>query len=135
MSNSIAAPSSWAHFTHGLMRAIIGFLFTAHGTQKLFDFPAASAHPIEDIFTLPGLAGIIELAGGVLVMIGLFTRPAAFLCSGLMAFAYFMAHAGQNFWPVLNGGELAVAYCFVFLFLSAAGGGGLSIDALRSSPD
>jgi putative oxidoreductase len=83
-----------------------------------------------DLISRAGLAGTIEVVGGTLLILGLFTRPVAFLCSGQMAAAYFLAHAPRNFWPVLNGGELPAAYCFVFLYLAAAGGGALSIDAM-----
>jgi putative oxidoreductase len=101
-----------------------------HGGQKLLGFPAPpqSAHPL---FSLIGLAGILELFGGLFLLIGLFSRPIAFLLSGQMAVAYFMAHAPHGFWPLLNRGELAVIYCFVFLYLSVAGGGALSIDHLK----
>ena len=83
-----------------------------------------------DLFSLSGIAGVLELFGGALLLIGLFTRPVAFLLSGLMAFAYFIAHAPRGFWPIANGGELAIMFCFVFLYLSFAGGGSLSIDVL-----
>ena len=85
--------------------------------------------------TPPGAAGVIELVCGVLMVIGLFTRPAAFLLSGMTAVAYFMAHASKNFFPILNGGELAVLYCFVFLYLAAAGGGPFSVDRLIRQKD
>ena len=101
-----------------------------HGTQKLFSFPVVEPRATAELFTRSWTAGMIETFGGALLVVGLFTRPVAFLCSGLMAFAYFIAHAPQNFWPVLNGGELAATYCFLFLYLSAAGGGTLSLDAL-----
>ncbi len=81
--------------------------------------------------SLPGIAGLLELVGGALVLVGLFTRPAAFILSGLMAFAYFIAHAPDGFWPIVNHGELAALYSFVFLYLAAAGGGPWSVDRLR----
>ncbi len=115
--------------TYALMRMIAGFLFIWHGTQKLFGFPEAV--PDAPPFILY-VAGPIELVGGALVMVGLFTRPAAFLCSGLMAAAYWMAHGSQGFFPLLNGGERAVLYCFIFLFVSANGSGIWSVDAARS---
>lgn len=115
---------------YAAMRIMTGFLFLWHGMQKLVGFPA----PVPD--GAPALvlyvAGPIELVGGALVMLGLFTAPAAFLCSGLMAAAYWMAHGTQQFFPLLNGGELAALYCFVFLFLSARGSGVWSLDALRA---
>jgi putative oxidoreductase len=100
-----------------------------HGGQKLFGFPAPP--PAEfALFSLMGLAGILEFFGGLLILLGLFTRPVAFLLSGQMAVAYFMAHAPEGFWPLLNHGELAVLYCFIFLYLSLAGGGPWSADHL-----
>jgi putative oxidoreductase len=114
-----------------VLRIITGFLFMAHGTQKWLLFPGGSGTRVT-LQSLSGAAGALELVGGALLLVGLFTRPVAFILSGEMAFAYFIAHAPQGFWPILNRGELAVLYCFVFLFLSAAGGGPLSLDrALR----
>jgi len=113
-----------------LMRIIVAFLFIQHGGQKLFDFPAAMPQPIE-LLSLMGIAGILEFLGGLLLLLGLFTRPVAFLLSGQMATAYFMVHAPEGFWPLVNQGELAVLYCFVFLYLAAAGGGKWSLDRLR----
>jgi putative oxidoreductase len=101
-----------------------------HGGQKLFGFPAPS-QAVHAMFSLIGVAGILEFFGGLLLLIGLFTRPVAFLLSGEMAVAYFMVHAPQGFWPLLNRGELAVMYCFVFLYLFVAGGGSWSADRLR----
>ena len=101
----------------------------AHGMQKLLSFPMAFPKPVAP-FSLMGLAGTLELVGGALLLIGLFTRPVAFILSGEMAFAYFMAHAPQGFWPIVNRGELAALYCFVFLYLAAAGGGVWSVDRL-----
>jgi len=118
----------WAPYLLSILRVITGFLFMEHGTMKLLGFPA----PMGDIplFSLMGLAGTLELVGGFLILIGLFTRPVAFFLSGEMAFAYFMAHAPNGFWPVLNHGEPAVLYCFIFLYLAAAGGGHWSADRL-----
>ena len=115
-----------------VLRIIAGFVFVEHGLQKWLGFPVPPEHPTT-IASLSGVAGIFELVGGFLLLFGLFTRPVAFVLSGLMAFAYFIAHAPQGFWPLLNHGELAVLYCFVFLFLAAAGGGPWSLDAWRSS--
>ncbi|HWB47209.1 MAG TPA: DoxX family protein [Hyphomicrobiaceae bacterium] len=113
-----------------ILRIMSGLLVLEHGTAKYLSYPMGrmnSASPL----TMSGAAGLIELVCGVLVVIGLFTRPAAFLLSGMMAVAYFYAHAVRGFFPMLNGGELAVLYCFVFLYLSAAGGGQWSIDQAR----
>lgn len=124
--------STWAPRLLSLVRIILAFMFTAHGSQKLFNLPPGKmASP--ELFSIVGLAGVLEFGGGVLLLIGLFTRPVAFLLSGTMAVAYFMAHAPQGFLPIVNGGELAVTYCWVFLYLSAAGGGPWSIDALLGS--
>ncbi len=117
--------------TYALMRIVAGFLFLWHGMQKLAGFPGEgpSGAPAFIIY----IAGPIELFGGLLVMIGLFARPAAFLCSGLMAAAYWMAHGPRALLPIINEGELAVLYCFVFLFISAKGAGRWSVDAIRST--
>jgi len=114
--------------TYALMRIVTGFLFLWHGSQKLFSFPQTA--PEAPAFILY-VAGPIEFIGGILVAIGLFTRRAAFLCSGLMASAYWMAHGTKHIFPLLNQGELAALYCFVFLFISAHGPGMWSIDAAR----
>lgn len=115
-----------------LLRIVTAFLFIQHGAQKLFGFPAPARSEF-DLFSLSGVAGVLELFGGALILIGLFTRPVAFVLSGLMAFAYFIAHAPQGFWPLVNHGELAILYCFVFLYFSVAGGGSLSVDKLLSN--
>ncbi|SYZ72022.1 DoxX family protein [Candidatus Zixiibacteriota bacterium] len=116
--------------TYGIMRIITGFLILWHGSQKLFSFPP----PGQDIpaFVMT-IAGPIELFGGILIAVGLWTRYVAFLASGLMAFAYWIAHGTQAFLPIVNQGELAVLYCFVFLYISANGGGIWSIDAVIAS--
>lgn len=120
--------AGWAPQLLSLLRIIAAFVFMEHGAMKLFGYPA----PMGDVslFSLIGLAGMLEVFGGLLVLLGLFTRPVAFILSGEMAFAYFMAHAPQGFWPVLNHGEAAALYCFIFLYLSAAGGGAWSVDRL-----
>jgi putative oxidoreductase len=112
---------------YALMRIVVGFLFLWHGAQKLFGIPSSvpDATPLIVLY----VAGPIEFVGGALVMIGLFTRWTAFLCSGLMAAAYWMAHGAEALLPIVNNGELAVIYCFVFLFISARGGGVLSVDS------
>ena len=115
---------------YAVMRMVFGFTFLWHGSQKLFGFPGAVPEGIPDAVLY--IAGPIELFGGVLVMIGLMTRWSAFLCSGLMAAAYWIAHGTQAVLPQMNGGELAVLYCFGFLFISAHGGGIWSVDAARA---
>jgi len=115
------------------MRIIVGFLLIPHGTQKLLGFPVEPDMPQPPLMSLLGLAGVLELFGGALILVGLFTRPVAFVLCGFMAVAYFMAHAPQGFWPLVNRGELAVVYCFVFLYLAAAGGGEWSLDRLLRS--
>ena len=117
----------WTPRLQSVLRVVAAFLFIAHGAQKWLAFPAPRSSPTV-LWSLGGVAGLFELVGGVLLLLGLFTRPVAFLLSGLMAFAYFIAHAPRDFWPILNGGELAALYCFVFLYLAAAGGGPWSLD-------
>jgi putative oxidoreductase len=107
-------------------------LFMEHGTMKLLNFPA-SDNPGPALFSLIGFAGMLELIGGLLLVLGLFTRPVAFILSGQMAVAYFMAHAPHSFFPAVNKGEGAILFCFVFLYLAAAGAGPWSVDAARRS--
>jgi putative oxidoreductase len=121
--------SSYNSQGYALLRIVVGFLFLWHGTQKLFGIPIAIPGEVPAFITY--IAGPIELIGGTLVMIGLFTRGAAFLASGLMAAAYWMAHGTKALLPFQNGGELAVLYCFVFLFISTQGGGMWSVDAAQ----
>jgi putative oxidoreductase len=110
---------------------VAAFLFIAHGTQKLFAWPVSEPETVVPLVSLAGLAGILETFGGLLLLVGLFTRPVAFVLAGEMAVAYFKAHAPRDFWPILNQGELAVLYCFLFLYFATAGPGPWSIDALR----
>jgi len=126
MDNFLAA---WQPRVLSILRIVTAFLFMQHGAQKIFGFPAEQRYPF-DIASLSGVAGVLELFGGALLLIGLFTRPVAFLLSGLMAFAYFLVHAPQDFWPLNNGGELAALFSFVFLYLWTAGGGAWSVDNL-----
>lgn len=114
---------------YALMRIIVGFLFLWHGVQKLFGFPSGMPPGVPSFIIF--IAGPIELIGGTLIMAGFFTRWAAFLASGLMAFAYWMAHGTHAVLPIQNGGELAALYCFVFLFISSQGSGIWSIDAAQ----
>ena len=114
---------------YALMRIVVGFLFLWHGAQKLIGVPMPAREGMPAYITY--IAGPIELIGGTLVMIGLFTHWAAFLCSGLMAAAYWMAHGTKALFPLQNGGELAALYCFVFLFISTQGGGLWSVDAAQ----
>jgi putative oxidoreductase len=121
----------WEPRVLSVLRIIVGLLYMEHGMSKLFNFPPGTIHP-----SFPGLlwfAGVLECFGGALIALGLLTRPVAFLLSGEMAIAYFMVHAPRSFFPLLNGGEGAVLYCFAFLYLACAGGGEWSLDRLRAS--
>jgi putative oxidoreductase len=119
--------SRYAPIALAVLRIVAGLLFMEHGTQKLFGFPAGE-HAGVAVGSLPWIAGLLELVLGALIALGLFTRPAAFIASGEMAVAYWMAHAPQNFFPVNNGGDAAILYCFVFLYLVFSGPGALSLD-------
>ncbi|HZJ55211.1 MAG TPA: DoxX family protein [Myxococcaceae bacterium] len=128
---------SWAPQLLSLLRILTAFLFIQFGTAKLLAWPGAVMPGGGTVppSTLPGIAGIIEMVAGTLLLLGLFTRPLAFLVSGEMAIAYFHSHAPSGFWPVLNGGHPAVLFCFVWLYISSAGPGPWSLDALlRRSP-
>jgi putative oxidoreductase len=120
----------WRPRLLSVLRIMTALLFLQHGLMKLFGFPPADFQP--PLFSLFGLAGILEFAGGLLLLVGLFTRPVAFILSGEMAVAYFMAHAPQSFFPVKNNGESAILFCFVFLYLIFAGPGSWSLDAARA---
>jgi len=130
---STNALSTWAPRTQALLRIVVGFLFLQHATAKLFGFPHVAYFDNLRLFSLEGIAGLIELFGAPLMILGLFTRPVAFVLCGEMAFAYFIAHAphGDFFSPILNQGEGAVLYCFIFLFFAAAGAGAWSLDEKR----
>ena len=119
----------YASYIYALLRIVAGFLFFQHGLPKLFGGFGRSA-PAE-LTSQMGLSGIIEVVGGALIAIGLFTSPVAFIASGEVAVAYFQAHAPRGFWPVTNGGELAALYCFVFLYFAVVGSGKWSVDSLR----
>ena len=114
-----------------LLRFMTGLLLLQHGTTKYLNYPVGPMNNASPM-SMSGAAGLLELVGGVLLVIGLFTRPVAFILSGMCAVAYFYAHAPRGFFPLLNGGELAVLYSFVLLYLAAAGGGTWSADALRN---
>lgn len=115
-------------YVYALMRIVFGLLFLFHGLQKLFGMYGGRQ---ASLASLSGVAGVIELFGGLLIALGVWTAPVAFLCSGQMAVAYFLRHQPRGFWPIQNGGELAALYCFAFLFISMRGSGRLSLDALR----
>lgn len=137
MANLDSFQTKWAPRLLSLLRIVAAFLLMQHGLQKVFGVlvptpapGAPSSHGTFTLLSLRGTAGILELGGGLFLLLGLFTRPVAFILSGLLAVAYFLSHAPQGFWPILNRGELAALYSFVFLYLSAAGGGSWSIDYL-----
>ena len=109
------------------LRIMTALLFIEHGTQKFFDFPPA-AQPFGDLMNLVGVAGVLEIVGGLLILVGFLTRPAAFVLCGFMAVAYFMAHAPQSFFPINNRGDAAILFCFVFLYLTVAGPGAFALD-------
>jgi putative oxidoreductase len=123
---------TWSPRLLSVLRIMTALLLLQHGTAKFFGFPHMAAFDDLEFVSLLGASAVLELVGGVLMLIGLFTRPVAFILSGFMAVAYFLAHASQGFYPMLNQGELAILYCFVFLYLAAAGGGEWSVDAARS---
>jgi putative oxidoreductase len=131
MDRSGSFASAWASRLLSVLRIVTAGLFMQHGMAKLFHVPHVASFDNVQLMSLIGLAGVLELVGGALLVLGLFTRPVAFVLSGEMAFAYFMAHAPKSPLPLLNGGELAVVYCFVFLYFAAAGGGAWSVDAAR----
>jgi putative oxidoreductase len=123
-------PAAWADRLLSVLRVVAAFLFMLHGTQKLFAFPVSEPRDPAALFSLMGLAGVLEVFGGLLLLVGLFTRPVAFVLAGEMAVAYFKSHFPEGFWPNLNRGELAALYCFLFLYLAAAGGGAWSLEAV-----
>jgi len=124
----------WEPRVLGILRIMVGLLYLEHGLGKLFNFPASpNAQPYQLFTLVPGLAGLLEMIGGALIAIGLFTRPVAFILSGEMAFAYFMRHAPRGFFPMNNGGDAAILYCFIFLYFFVVGAGAWSLDQLRES--
>ncbi len=133
--NALELQAVWAPRLLSVLRIVSALIFMAHGTQKLLGFPAPPANGLPATFSLIWVGGIIELLGGLLLVLGLFTRPVAFVLSGQMAVAYWMFHAPRNLYPLLNGGDASILYCFVFLYLVAAGPGPWSLDALRRRDD
>ena len=120
---------TWEPRMLSILRIMTGLLFLEHGTAKIFNFPARPNQRAYELFTLsPGLAGLMEVVGGILIVLGLFTRPVAFLLSGEMAFAYFMSHAPRSFYPLLSNGDAAILYCFIFLYFFVVGAGVWSLD-------
>jgi putative oxidoreductase len=126
MNGLYATLERYRPYILSILRIVVGLLFLEHGLSKVFNFPAPS--PIPSLSGLLILAAILETIGAALFLAGAFTRIVAFILSGEMAFAYFMAHAPRSFYPLVNGGELAVIYCFIFLYFAFAGGGPLSVD-------
>jgi putative oxidoreductase len=129
--NLDAIGAAWAPRLLSILRIMAGLMLLEHGTAKLLKFPAVPTMANLDLSSMPGAAGFFELIGGALLLLGLFTRPVAFILAGMTAVAYFYAHLPRGFFPILNGGELAALYCFAFLYLAAAGPGPWSIDAQR----
>jgi len=134
MLNNSAPLAVWAPRLLSVLRIVAGYCFLLHGSAKLFGVPHVAMFDKLELMSLMGFAGVLELAGGILLLIGLFTRPVAFVLSGEMAAAYFMAHAvqGSPLMPLMNQGESAVLFCFIFLYLAAAGAGPWSVDAARA---
>jgi len=132
MKNLIEKWQSLSPYLQGLLRIFAAFMFITAGTMKLFAFPMGIPpnNGTVQLISQMGLAGILETFGGLLLLVGLYTRPVAFILAGEMAVAYFQAHFPQNFWPIINGGQPAILYCFIWLFLSAAGAGAFSVDSL-----
>jgi putative oxidoreductase len=125
---------TWSPRALAVLRIVTAVLFIQHGTAKLFGIPHMAYFDNLQLFSLMGFAGVLEVVGGLAILLGWFTRPAAFVLSGEMAAAYFMAHAPSGLLPLLNGGEVAALYSWLFLYLAVAGGGAWSLDGLRSSP-
>ncbi len=125
----------WVPRLLSVLRIAAALIFMAHGTQKLLGFPAPPQSGMPPLFSLLWFGGVLELAGGLLLLVGLFTRPVAFVLSGEMAVAYWMFHAPRNVYPLLNAGDASILYCFVFLYLVAAGPGPWSLDAIRGRGD
>lgn len=127
----LASAQRFQPYALALLRIFTSLSFISHGTQKLLAFPAAPSWGMPAAFSLPWTAGVLEIVGGALVLIGFLTRPAAFILSGLMAVAYWMAHGSKGFYPILNGGEAAMLFCFIFLYIFTACPGAFSVDGAR----
>ena len=127
MFSTATLETLWAPRVLSITRVVAALIFMEHGTQKLLGFPP-SPNPGPALFSLYGLAGSLEIVGGILLVLGLFTRPVAFILAGEMAFAYWMSHAPNSIYPILNRGDAAILYCFLFLYLAFAGGGAWSAD-------
>lgn len=127
--NTAILETFWAPRVLSIVRVVSALIFMEHGTQKLLNFPPLG-RPNPELFSLYGFAGSLEIVGGILLVLGLFTRPVAFILSGEMAFAYWMGHAPRGLYPVLNGGDASILYCFIFLYMAFAGGGAWSLDRL-----
>ena len=129
--NAFNGASRWQPQALAILRIVAGLTFLAHGVIKLFGFPEGAQPGQQEIMSLMGAAGILETVGGALIILGLFTRPTAFVLSGMMAVAYWMFHFPSGFLPILNGGEGAILYCFIFLYLVTSGPGAWSLDGAR----
>jgi putative oxidoreductase len=129
--NFDAIATAWAPRLLSILRIMAALLFLQHGTAKYLKIPVVPMFAKLEPVSLLGVAGVLEIVGSLLLILGLFTRTTAFVLSGFMAVAYFMGHAPRGFYPLLNGGELAIVYCFVFLYIAAAGPGPWSLDAMR----
>ncbi len=132
-----ATLAAWSPRVLSLLRIAAALIFIAHGTQKLFGFPTPPQSGLPPAFSLYWVGGVLEAFGGAMLLVGLFTRPVAFILSGMMAVAYWMFHAPRGVYPLLNGGDAAILYCFVFLYIAFAGGGVWSLDRLigRRAPE
>ena len=128
-----AIGTTWAPRLLSILRIVSGLALLEHGTAKIFKFPVVATMAKIDLSSMGGIAGFFELIGGALLLVGLFTRPVAFILSGMCAVAYFYAHAPRGFYPILNGGEAAMIYTFLMLYIAAAGPGPWSIDAQRAA--
>jgi putative oxidoreductase len=124
--------AAWSPRLLSILRIIAAIMFMSAGTMKLFGFPAFAGMPPIELWSLMGLAGVLETFGGLLLLVGFLARPVAFILAGEMAFAYFIGHAPQGFWPILNQGQPAILYCFIWLYISSRGAGVWSIDAWRA---
>ena len=129
--NFFNGAARWQSEALAILRIVTGLTFMAHGVIKLFGFPEGATPGQQEIMSLMGLAGILETVGGALIIVGLFTRPTAFILSGMMAVAYFMAHFPQGPYPAVNGGDAAILFCFVFLYLVTSGPGAWSLDGAK----